>query len=134
MVAHNSFVHAFVETGLIGGTFFAGAFLLGHRMVCPPSATRRLLGPRQFVHRTSAIRVGHSGRATSPACFSLSRNYTVPTYLMLGLATAYMRVALPNPPDDYRLTRIPILRLILIGVGALVFLEAVHPEPGSIRF
>ena len=60
--AHNSFVQAFVETGLIGGTFFTGAFFLAIYGLAPPSATRRLLGSRQFVHRTSAICVGHSGR------------------------------------------------------------------------
>jgi hypothetical protein len=120
--AHNSFVHAYVETGLIGGTFFAGAFFLAviglHRLkhsgefwACEPSFTNL----RPFVlAMVVAYAVG---------IFSLSRNYTATTYMILALATAYMRIALPVPPDAYRLNRAQAIALVLFGFGFLVFLK-----------
>jgi hypothetical protein len=120
--AHNSFVQAYVEMGLIGGTLFAGAFFLA--IVGVARLPRfgdfwaqdvRFTALQAFVLAIVA--------AYAIGTFSLSRNYAVPTYLVLGLATAYLRVALPNPPDEYRLTRGQTVRLILVGAGTLVFLK-----------
>ncbi|MBN9518383.1 O-antigen ligase family protein [bacterium] len=86
MVAHNSFVHAYVELGLLGGSLFLGAFLLGGMglwRIRPPSPL--LASLRVFV---LALLVGYAGGA-----LSLSRCYVVPTYMVLGLADAYLQMA-----------------------------------------
>jgi hypothetical protein len=117
MVAHNSFVHAYVELGLLGGTLFLGAFALGavglYRAV--PAANPTLARLRPFV---LAIVVGYAG-----GIFSLSRNYVVPTYMILGLADAYLRVALPVPPGWLRFDGRMAGRLAIVGVAGLVGLK-----------
>jgi putative inorganic carbon (hco3(-)) transporter len=122
MVAHNSFVQAFVECGLIGGTLYVGAFVMAvvglarlarHRAFWEHDRTFTALRP--FV---LAMVVAYAA-----GTFSLSRNYVVPTYLILGLATAYHQVALPRVPADERMSRTVAVRLLLLGVGTLVFLK-----------
>jgi putative inorganic carbon (hco3(-)) transporter len=122
MVAHNSFVHAFVETGLVGGTLYAGAFLLAaigvYRLERSPdfwTHDRRFTALRPFV---LAMVVAYAA-----GTFSLSRNYVVPTYLVLGLAAAYLWIGLPDPPADQRMTRKVVVRLVLLGAASLVFLK-----------
>lgn len=122
MVAHNSFVHAFVETGFIGGTLYAGAFVMAivglWRLVQFDDFwehDRRFTALRPFVLAMVA--------AYAVGTFSLSRNYVVPTYMILGLATAYLRIALPHPPQSERMSRTIVVRLILLGVAMLIFLK-----------
>jgi len=121
-VAHNSFVQAFVETGLFGGTLYVGAFFLA------VVGLYRL--PREgefwnYDHEFTALRpfilaivMGYAA-----GTFSLSRNYVIPTYLVLGLAAAYIRIALSDPPAAFRMTRMQMARLIVVGVAAFVFLK-----------
>jgi hypothetical protein len=55
--------------------------------------------------------------------FSLTRNTTVPTYLMLGLAASYIRVALPVTPAEYRLSQARFRQMILLGAAGYVGLR-----------
>lgn len=90
-VAHNSFVHAYTELGLFGGTLFVGAFycaLVGLRRagtVTTEPSNSELVRLRPFV---TAMVVGYA-----VGLWSLSRNYVPPTFLILGLASAYLRVS-----------------------------------------
>jgi putative inorganic carbon (hco3(-)) transporter len=95
-VAHNSFVEGFVELGLFGGALFASAFAyagwalvrVGPRLVGRHSGELRHL--RTYLLAVlAALVVG---------LLSLSRNYSLPTYLMLGLVTAYLHLAAPHAP------------------------------------
>lgn len=91
LVAHNSFVHCFVELGVIGGAFFAGSFFLAawgpYKLVGkngPPldDEMRRL---RAYVLAIIAgVVVG---------MLSSTRSYEIPTYAFLGISSAYMQVA-----------------------------------------
>jgi putative inorganic carbon (hco3(-)) transporter len=121
-VAHNSFVHAFVELGIPGGILYAGMFLVA------AWSLYRLPRHASFWahdHEFTALRpfVLAMVVAWAAGTFSLSRNYVVPTYLVLGLATAYVSVALPDPPEEYRLSRTLAVRLVVFGLGLLVFLK-----------
>ena len=89
-VAHNSFVHAFAELGFFGGTLFIGCFYsgwLGLKQLKPagdaysPPEVERL---RSYM---AAILVAYAA-----GLMSLSRNYVVPTYLILGIIAAYLRM------------------------------------------
>jgi hypothetical protein len=56
--------------------------------------------------------------------FSLSRNYVLPTYLVLGLATAYLRLAAPPDREPwFRLDAAMVKLLAAVSVAALVFLK-----------
>jgi hypothetical protein len=88
LVAHNSYVHAFTELGLFGGTWFVGAIYLAlsglHRLgkhdLSYPDAGHLRLRPVVF-----GIITAYAAGLTS-----LSRCYVVSTYAMIGLATAYI--------------------------------------------
>jgi O-antigen ligase len=96
LVAHNSFVHAYAELGLLGGSCFVGAFY------CAIIGLRRLkeggelqIDPNLLRWRPCvlAMTIGYA-----IGLFSLSRCYGVPTYLILGVATVYGNVAAENAP------------------------------------
>ncbi len=112
-VAHSSFVQAYTELGFFGGSLFLGAFLypiwamykLGDKKRC------ELLEPRLARMRPYLLAAvaGYAG-----AMLSLSRNYIVPTYLILGLATVYLRFAQVSAP-------LPELKLNQRLAGRLAF-------------
>lgn len=91
LVAHNSFVHAYVELGIVGGTLFLGVFFF------PALSLYRLRHARcEFDHLelnrlfpfVVAMLVGWT-----MGLQSLSRAYVVSTYLMLGTQVAYLNLA-----------------------------------------
>lgn len=93
LVAHNSFIHAFSELGFIGGSLFLGAFayaiatLIRLRQVpefAQPSALKRI---RPYL---LASVVG-----MAVALMSLSRVYTYPAYIVLGISSAYLGFGAP---------------------------------------
>jgi hypothetical protein len=118
--AHNSFLHAFAELGLFGGTLFFGAFffaaivvlrLVRHRDWVPEVEMRRLL-PYLFAIVVAYI-VG---------ILSLSRIEAVPTYLILALVTATSSlVAIQAPVFTLRLDGRLMQRLVL-GSAAFLFM------------
>lgn len=89
-VAHNSFVHTYVELGLFGGTLFFGCFFFAgvalYKMSLP---TTRILHPEleRFRPYMGAI-VGGMGIGL----MALSRCYVVPTYMVIGMATTYISI------------------------------------------
>lgn len=89
-VAHNSYIHAFVELGLVGGSLFFGCFFLpvyglylivrrGVPMVDPE--LRRMLPYIAAILTTWIV-----GMAT------LSRCYTPSSYMIVGLGAAYLNL------------------------------------------
>jgi putative inorganic carbon (hco3(-)) transporter len=85
-VAHNSYLHAFAEMGLLGGTAFLGAFYLvlrGLWRATPDDPELARLRP-YVLALTGAYAAG---------LLSLSRCYHAPTQLVLALATAYLVLA-----------------------------------------
>jgi hypothetical protein len=90
-VAHNSFVQCYVELGIVGGAFFVGAFALA--LWGPfragsarfPAVSPALLRLRPCI---LALLAGYG-----VGMFSSTRSYSLPTYLLLGLAAVYCRLA-----------------------------------------
>jgi putative inorganic carbon (hco3(-)) transporter len=115
-VAHNSFIHCFTELGVFGGTCFLGAFYLAFWML------RRLGRPenapldpelRRLRPYLTALVAGYAvGMST------ITRAYVVPTFMVLGLVSAYLAAVNEHTPSqiirwDLRLVR----RLGLVSVA-----------------
>jgi O-antigen ligase len=117
--AHNSFVHAFAELGLVGGVLFLGAFvyaLWSLYALRPEKAV--VLDPalRRLEPYVLAVVAGFAA-----AILSLNHLYTVLTYTTLGLATAYLGLAVAYPPVAVpRLGGLVLRRFALATVGFLV--------------
>jgi O-antigen ligase len=91
LVAHNSFIHAWAELGIIGGTFFFGMFffcILGLWRLNTPRF--HIEHPRQaeFLPYMAAI-----GAGWTVGLMSLSRCYTVSTLLIIAMGAAYLNLA-----------------------------------------
>lgn len=111
-VAHNSFVHAYTELGLFGGTLYLGAWYLAF-------LTLIRLSPRVTSSRPELARLRPyllalmAGYAVG--MWSLSRCYIVPTYMLLALIGGYARLAVPPS-----IPALPCLDGRLVGRLALV--------------
>jgi O-antigen ligase len=123
MVAHNSFIQTFTETGVFGGTIFVGAMIVPI-LVCLdmlkkfPRAAFPELATWNFT--ILAICVGYV-----VGMFSLSRNYTVPAYLPPGLAAALSAIAMRKyPPFRTPLDRALLRRVCVISLLLLALFES----------
>lgn len=91
LVAHNSFVHAFVELGLFGGTLFLGCFFF------PALSLYRLHQAQEELDHPELQRLLPFAAAMLAGWTfglqGLSRTYIVSTYLMLGTIVAYLNIA-----------------------------------------
>src|SRR5262249_11715338 len=129
-VAHNSYVEAYTELGVLGGTLFTGAFVyaawalirVGRRLRRAQAPTLARLHPC-LLTAVIALMIG---------MVSLSRNYTSPTYLILGLATAYLRVAGVHAPGavppltlslSLRWTGLSILFIAAMSLGTALLVQ-----------
>ena len=119
--AHNSFVHAYVDLGLLGGTLFLGAFVLAIWMMLRLRRSDRVRLPGALKTAWPFLMAMVVGYAAG--IFSLSRNYIVPTYLCLGLAASYIAMAMPTPPSDFQVSSTLFKRMAITGTVGLVFLK-----------
>jgi putative inorganic carbon (hco3(-)) transporter len=119
LLAHNSYINAYVELGIIGGGFFSCALFLGlwliHKTFKDPSAApwAKALGPYIF-GAVASYAVG---------CYSLSRNFHIPTYLVIGIAASFVAIHWPVLPERYAVSRSWFVRLGILSVLGLVFLK-----------
>ncbi|QJW98047.1 O-antigen ligase family protein [Frigoriglobus tundricola] len=119
LVAHNSFVEAYVELGLLGGGAFLGAFLLALRLIDRLGkgieAAGWALEARPFAFAVLA--------AYAVGCYSLTRNYVIPTYLVLGLASVLLETSVARLPVPFQVNREWFTRAVLFAIGGLVFMK-----------
>ncbi len=120
-VAHNSYVHAFVELGLIGGSFFVGCFFFAAYSLYRISADREIVYDERLQHFQPYL----AGilAAWCAGMLSLSRCYPPPTYTIIGLAAAYFNIAgvYLHPPRPVIWLDKPLFKRWATGCG-LVFL------------
>ena len=122
LVAHNSFVHAYAELGFFGGMLFTSAFyaaLFGvWRLFEKPDiefydSTIKQLGPYMLALICSYC-VG---------MYSLSRCYTVTTYVVLGIAASYLHLAETwTSAPGVRFDSQFIQRMFVVGLAVIAFL------------
>ncbi|MBA4067419.1 MAG: hypothetical protein C0501_27660 [Isosphaera sp.] len=114
--AHNSFVQAYVEMGVLGGGAFLAAFYFAARLT--DRLGRGVLAPGWVVqarHFGFAAVIAYAG-----GCYSLTRNFVIPTYLVLGLAGVLLDQAAWTLPEKYRVTRRWFTRFLLLSVAGVV--------------
>jgi hypothetical protein len=139
VVAHNSFVHSYTELGFVGGTLFLGAFfvplrLLRKRAVEGTAAVHEEEQPGDDPEPDEEAIVREELRQWRPCVLavlaaygvglcSLSRAYTVTTYLILGTAAAYLTLLTACGASA---TTVPsgksVRQLLVASVGFLVCL------------
>lgn len=121
LVAHNSFIHAYVELGIAGGTlffgcwYFAGLQLYRMGQLPEPVWHPELVRMRPFI---AALLAGWCMSMTS-----LSRCYVVPTFMVVGIAAAYLNLVWIHTTAGKPLvlwSRPQFLRLA--GASALTFI------------
>ena len=121
-VAHNSYIHAFVETGMIGGIIFSAMFLIGVGVVYRMgSASLNYYSPMlgRLQPFLLALLVDYL-----ICMFSLSRNYVVTTYMMLGLCTVFIEMAKDEHLQSwYKMNFRMIVLICGLGLGVFILLK-----------
>lgn len=116
ITAHNSYIEVYTQTGLIGGTFFLGAFVYGAWALTRLQRAHNLEpGLQRLRPYLLAILATLAG-----GMLSLSRDATPPTYVTFGLVAAYLQLA----PSSCR-ALIPGLSLGLAGRMAAISVAAI---------
>ena len=114
-VAHNSYLHVFVETGLLGGIFFLGACLLTLRNLY----RLRRDGPvvRDPTMRQLVPFVAGACAAYCTGMMTLSLPYLVPTSMILAIGSVIPRVAETDPEQpEERADLVLLSRLFAAGI------------------
>lgn len=117
-VAHNSFVHPFVELGFFGGAVFLGAFYYAIHSLYRLREMRAWQVGRELVRFRPYLLASMSGFAAS--MLSLTRTYTLPTYLMLGTAAAFLDLSrIARPRRERRLNARVITSIVMVSISFL---------------
>jgi hypothetical protein len=132
-VAHNSYLHAFAELGMLGGALFLGTFYLAvwclfrYTAAPAPLPGQPAPPPREIVD--PELRAMHpflAGAVTAYATgmLTLSLNYVTPTYTMLGLAAVFLSLARARPAVPPVRFDVNLLgRFGLLAVGFLIAMQ-----------
>lgn len=126
LVAHNSYMQAYAELGLFGGTLFLGMYYLALRetsrlaMQAAPPVHAQLV-PLLPCLAASLV-------AYAAGMLTLTRNYIPPTFLFPGLATVCLGFVLPVAKPtlrrvDWRLLRHLLLISVVFVVGTRIFVR-----------
>ena len=121
LVAHNSFVQSYVELGLLGGGAFLGAFYLSARII--DRFGRGVDAPRWALdakHYGFAVIIGYA-----MGCYSITRNFAVPTYLTLGIVSVLLAQAAPTLPERFQVNDRWFRWILIASVTGLVLMKFV---------
>jgi len=129
LAAHNSYVHAFTELGLFGGTLYLGCFFFAGlglyrlaRFQCSNKGKPIFRNPEleRYLPYAGAILAAWCG-----GMMSLSRCYVVPTYMIVGVSAAYLNLAgasLAKPTPVIYWNKQHLIRLTCVSFGLFVAL------------
>ncbi|MBI3860374.1 MAG: O-antigen ligase family protein [Planctomycetia bacterium] len=124
-VAHNSFVHTFVELGIVGGALFLGTFWFAAISFWK---LRQRIKQEGRLTTTAAFRRLHPYLATilcgfAVSMFSLSRAYVEPVYLGLGVANVYfLNASRRGIPTQVKFSSRRLGELLAGSLAFLVFI------------
>jgi O-antigen ligase len=118
-VAHNTFIQCYTELGFFGGVLFVGAYYLAcYDLYLMRRHQTKILDPemRRLLPYLVGLVAGHMG-----CMLSMSLHDMIPTYAILGMVTAYLRVAVARPPVSLpRFSSGLVLRLGALGAILLL--------------
>ena len=96
-VSHNSFLSAFAESGFPGGYLFLSAYAIAIWGIFRLRRANIHVINHDLDKLTPVLVAAIVAYAVG--MLSLTRNYVIPTYLMLGLATVYLRIVRTEPRE-----------------------------------
>jgi hypothetical protein len=120
-VAHNSYIHCFTELGFLGGAAFFGAFYLAVRSLYRLGAHRDQVPDPELGRLRPYLLAMVVAQAVG--MLTISRAYEVPTYMVLGLAAAYLQSLTPVELTGLRLDSRLAFR---VAAASLAFLAGAH--------
>ena len=124
LVAHNSYVHSYVELGLFGGTMFFGCFFFaGMQLYRMGRLQEAVLNP-ELVRMRPFICALLAGWCMS--IFSLSRCYVVPTYMLIGTAVAYLNLVWIHTPSREPLVIWSQLHAVRLAVASATAFTGIY--------
>lgn len=119
-VAHNSYINAYIETGLLGGGLYLGMFVYAAKIV---NWTGLRPAASEWAKRTRPFALSILG-AYAVGTYSVTRNYVIPTYLVIGLAVLLWETERPaDTPLHLRVNRTWAKHMVYWSVGGFVFLK-----------
>lgn len=121
-VVHNSFVHGYAELGLFGGTFFVAAFYVAVVGLARLTSSRAPTLPPDL--RSLRICLLPVLASYMMGIYSLSRNYVIATYLVLGIVAALLGFASKAGGEVPMITRRLIRQIALASVACVFYFEA----------
>ncbi len=121
-VAHNSFVHTYVELGLFGGTMFFGCFYLALRSLLDQRRQPEVVEDPIARRRTTLTLAILAGAAA--AMCSLSRAYEVPIYMIIGIGA--VATDLNGAWVPFTLPRADLANGRKLAVASFVFVVATY--------
>lgn len=117
-VAHNSFLHAYTELGLVGGVPFFGVFAILSVSLSQMLPRRSEIEDPTLYHLFPYVFAVLIGYIVS--MMSLSRSYAIPTYLTAGIALSYVELARPLTSLPQLILNTKVLRWLILGSVALI--------------
>lgn len=115
-VTHNSFLHAYTELGFVGGACFVTAFYLALRTLQQFGSSRVMIADPELRRLRPCLLALVAGYCAG--MMTLSRVYTVPTYLVLGLVSSYLKMTQAAPVLPIQ--RLDVRRVAAVGAIFLV--------------
>ncbi|MCC7339198.1 MAG: O-antigen ligase family protein [Pirellulaceae bacterium] len=126
VVTHNSFLHCFAELGFLGGAAFVSCFLAAGMGLwqlrddnSPVKSAETACESQQLAHHRTYIFAALM--AYIAGILTLSRQFVVPTYLMLGLASAAFSHYTPAAARMRVGNRFVVTALIVSGLSLVAF-------------
>jgi len=120
MIAHNSYLQAFADLGVVGGCLFTGAFFVaGWSLYRLNTKDSLIIDPELNAVQPYLLACL---TAYCLGMMSLSISYMIPTYLMLALVVAYTRLAQKTAlvtPAPLRFDPPLLLRIVAAGIFIL---------------
>ncbi len=120
LVAHNSFLQAFADLGLLGGCLLAGAFFTAIWSLYRWGSRNRLLLDPELLALQPYLLAGIAAYVLG--MMTLSIGYLVPTYMMLAISVAYAQMAgrvCLLPPTPLRFDIPHLGRMAAAGAGVM---------------
>jgi len=118
--AHNSFVETYVETGFFGGTMFLSASWLALTLLyrSKPNEQQASRNPELYRLRPYVLSLVGSSIVGQ---LSSARGYSLPTYMILGLAAVWLAMAaVENPAARAPVSQRMVGRLLLVSAVSLM--------------